>query len=82
MVTVVTIQLQKVFQLLKSERIKTKFYGTRGEGRSFIFGYIGMFYDIKHWDGSSVPILLMEYKNSIINDLVENHPWRFKPFLY
>ncbi|WP_139125330.1 IS3 family transposase [Enterobacter sp. ku-bf2] len=44
---------ESFFQLLKRERIKKKFYGTREEARSDIFDYIEMFYNSKCRHGSS-----------------------------
>lgn len=44
---------ESFFQLLKSERIKKKIYGTREEARSDIFDYIVMFYNSKRRHGLS-----------------------------
>ncbi len=51
------------FQLLKRERIKKKFYGTREEARSDIFDYIEMSYNSKRRHGSSDQMSTTEYVN-------------------
>ncbi|EIO75554.1 integrase core domain protein [Escherichia coli TW09109] len=51
------------FQLLKRERIKKKFYGTREEARSDIFDYIEMCYNSKRRHGSSDQMSPTEYVN-------------------
>ncbi|MGR9066891.1 IS3 family transposase [Klebsiella quasipneumoniae] len=54
---------ESFFQLLKRERIKKKFYGTREEARSDIFDYIEMFYNSKRRHGSSDQMSPTEYEN-------------------
>ncbi|WP_261628298.1 IS3 family transposase, partial [Escherichia coli] len=54
---------ESFFQLLKRERIKKKFYGTREEARSDIFDYIEMFYNSKRRHGSGDQMSPTEYEN-------------------
>lgn len=54
---------ESFFQLLKRERIKKKFCGTREETRSDIFKYIEMFYNSKRRHGSSDKMPPTEYEN-------------------
>jgi len=54
---------ESFFQLLKRERIKKNFYGTREEARSDIFDHIEMFYNSKHRHGLSDKMSPTEYEN-------------------
>lgn len=54
-------------RLLKRERIKKKFYGTREEGQSDVFDYIKMFFNSKRRHGSSDQMPPTEYETNIIN---------------
>ncbi|EBS9872119.1 IS3 family transposase, partial [Salmonella enterica] len=55
--------VNRVWRLMKRERIKKKIYGTREEARSDIFDYIEMFYNSKRRHGSSDQMSPTEYEN-------------------
>lgn len=51
-----------IFQLLKRERIKRKFYNTRDEARADLFDYIEILYNPMRRHGFNHPLSPPEYE--------------------